>query len=88
MFAIEGYPLIMQHCQGYFSAARSQSAIPKEFIERELMQQYLHTWHGFLKRCQRWRQYLHCWKPVADVQLAIFATNQCVDFFHRLICAL
>jgi hypothetical protein len=42
----------------------------------EAPKELLKAWHGFLKRCERWRQYLPDGKPVPDVQLAIFATNQ------------
>ena len=53
------------------------------------MQQHLHARHGFLKRCERWRQYLHRGNlGVADMQLAIFAASQRADFFHRFIGAL
>jgi hypothetical protein len=41
------------------------------------VQHHLHGWHGFLKRCERWWQYLHRGNQrVADVQLAIFGASQ------------
>ena len=50
------------------------------------MQQHLHAWHGFLKRGERWGQYLRCGnRGVANVQLAIFTASQSTHPFHRFI---
>ena len=70
-----------------FQRGISQSG--NEFIAGEVMQQHLDAGHGFLKRGECRRQYLHRGgRRVADVQLAIFAASQRADFFHGFVGAL